>query len=222
MDPAGAHRPGPAASAAQRRSALTPLALLGLNPGDAWRKAANPLKGITPMMDFFAAHYGKKYAPNSRETVRRYTVHQFLDAGLAIANPDQPESPVNSPKAVYQIEAAALELLRTYGGRQWKKGLRVYLTSWTRSRSVTAQVLLSLQAKGDGKADMNCELRPGDFVLAFFSSRALFSLRWFSCEKGYSMRPHRGRAWRRPGRSGRSLSGYRRTLGALVSGSTRK
>jgi adenine-specific DNA-methyltransferase len=111
------------------RSALTLLALLDLKPGDAWRKAANPLKGITPMMDFFAAHYGKKYAPNSRETVRRFTVHQFLDAGLVIANPDHPERPVNSPKAVYQIEAAALELLRTCGGRQWKKGLRVYLTS---------------------------------------------------------------------------------------------
>src|SRR6266446_5918031 len=59
----------------------------GTQPGDAWRKAANPLKGITPMLDFFAAHYGKKYAPNTRETVRRFTVHQFLDAGLAIANP---------------------------------------------------------------------------------------------------------------------------------------
>jgi hypothetical protein len=75
----------------------------------------------------------QKYAPNTRETVRRYTVQQFLDAGLAIANPDHPERPVNSPKAVYQIEAAALELLRTYGGRQWKKGLRVYPVGLGRS-----------------------------------------------------------------------------------------
>jgi adenine-specific DNA-methyltransferase len=111
------------------RSALTLLALLDLKPGDAWKNAANPLKGITPMMEFFAANYGKKYAPNTRETVRRFSVHQFLDAGLVIANPDLPERPVNSPKAVYQIEASALELLRSYGGRQWKKRLRVYLTS---------------------------------------------------------------------------------------------
>jgi adenine-specific DNA-methyltransferase len=40
-------------------------------------------------------------------------VHQFLDAGIIVANPDEPARPVNSPKAVYQIEPAALELLRT-------------------------------------------------------------------------------------------------------------
>ncbi|MGD0542447.1 MAG: adenine methyltransferase, partial [Tepidisphaeraceae bacterium] len=53
------------------RSALTLLSLLDLKPRESWSVADKPLVGITPMMEFFAKHYGKKYAPNSRETVRR-------------------------------------------------------------------------------------------------------------------------------------------------------
>jgi len=80
-------------------------------------------------MKFMAQQYGKKYAPNTRETVRRQTVHQFLDAGLIVVNPDSPERPVNSPKTAYQIEESALELLRTYDTSDWDKNLSAYLAS---------------------------------------------------------------------------------------------
>lgn len=111
------------------RSGLTLLALLDLGPNDPWSAAANPLRGITPMMDYIRDRYGKTYAPNTRETVRRQTVHQFLDAGLVVINPDRPGRPTNSPKAVYQIEPSTLELLRTYGSPEWTKNLDVYLAS---------------------------------------------------------------------------------------------
>lgn len=109
------------------RSALTLLSLLGLKPKNKWEDASDPLMGITPMMDFFQEHYGKKYAPNTRETVRRQTVHQFLQAALIIANPDKPSRPTNSPKAVYQIEPSVLKLLRGFGKPGWKSELRQYL-----------------------------------------------------------------------------------------------
>lgn len=109
------------------RSALTLLALLGLKPGDSWDKASDPLMGITPMMEFFAEHYAKKYAPNTRETVRRQTVHQFVQAVLIVPNPDKPSRPTNSPKAVYQIEPSALKLLRGLGKPGWKTRLGEYL-----------------------------------------------------------------------------------------------
>ena len=109
------------------RSALTLLALLNLRPVDPWSKASDPLMGITPMMKFFEDNYGKKYAPNSRETVRRFTVHQFCQAHLAIENPDDPTRPTNSPKAVYQIDSKALELIRNYGTEDWSSKLRAYL-----------------------------------------------------------------------------------------------
>lgn len=110
------------------RSALCLLALLNLTPGTTWAAAQNPLVGITPIMDWAREHYGKEYAPNMRETIRRQTMHQFCDAGIALYNPDKPDRPVNSPKAVYQVEPAALALLRTFGTPAWHDGLTAYLT----------------------------------------------------------------------------------------------
>lgn len=109
------------------RSALTLLSLLDLRPETPWAEASAPLRGVTQMMDFFAEHYGKQYKPNTRESVRRQTVHQFLDAGLIVANPDNPSRPINSGKTVYQIEAAALRLLRSHGTAEWGEKLRAYL-----------------------------------------------------------------------------------------------
>jgi adenine-specific DNA-methyltransferase len=111
------------------RSALTLLALLNLKPDTPWSQAENPLSGITPMMDFFREHYDRDYKPNTRETVRRQTVHHFLEAGLIEANPDQPDRPINSPKAVYRIEQGALELFRTFGTSEWQQNLYAYLSS---------------------------------------------------------------------------------------------
>jgi BsuBI/PstI restriction endonuclease domain/BsuBI/PstI restriction endonuclease HTH domain len=110
------------------RSALCLLALLDLTPGKTWADAQNPLVGITPIMDWAKEHYDKNYAPNTRETVRRQTMHQFCDAGLALYNPDKPDRPVNSPKAVYQIEPYALALLRKFGTPAWGETLHKYLS----------------------------------------------------------------------------------------------
>ncbi len=109
------------------RSALCLLALLNLTPGKEWTDAENPLMGITPIMDWAREHYNKDYAPNTRETVRRQTMHQFCDAGLALYNPDKQDRPVNSPKAVYQIEPAALSLLRSFNTPEWDDKLNDYL-----------------------------------------------------------------------------------------------
>ncbi len=72
-------------------------------------------------------HYQKEYAPNTRETIRRQTMHQFVDAGIALYNPDKPDRPVNSPKAVYQIESNTLKLLRRFGSSGWSEALPDYL-----------------------------------------------------------------------------------------------
>lgn len=111
------------------RSALTLLALLDLKPGTPWARARDPLRGIRPMMDFFAEQYGKRYAENTRESVRRLTVHQLLDAGLIVVNPDDPKQPTNSGQTVYQVERSALKLVRTFGRRDWEKNLRAYLVA---------------------------------------------------------------------------------------------
>ena len=78
-------------------------------------------------MEFARNHYGKQYAPNSRETFRRQTVHQFVAAGVALYNPDNPARAVNSPKAVYQIEPDTVDMIRKFGSAQWNKALQDYL-----------------------------------------------------------------------------------------------
>ncbi|MEJ7812060.1 MAG: BsuBI/PstI family type II restriction endonuclease [Gemmatimonadaceae bacterium] len=111
------------------RSALTLLALLQLRPADPWSAAQNGLCGVTPMMEFAATHYGKRWQPNTRETVRRQTVHQFVDAGLIVPNPDDPSRPINSPAYCYQVSASALALLRTYGTAEWERALEEYVAN---------------------------------------------------------------------------------------------
>src|SRR5699024_10269566 len=79
------------------------------------------------MMEFSRNEYVKVYAPNSRETFRRFSMHQFVDAGIALYNPDDQSRPVNSPKAVYQIEDETLELIKKYGTIEWSTALAEYL-----------------------------------------------------------------------------------------------
>jgi hypothetical protein len=111
------------------RSALCLLALLDLRPGRKWEEAQRPLVGITPIMDWARRHYGRQYAPNMRETFRRYSMHQFVQAGIALYNPDEPGRPVNSPKAVYQIAPTMLDLIRSFGTPAWSNKLAGYLHS---------------------------------------------------------------------------------------------
>lgn len=109
------------------RSALVLLALLRLTPAESWAEAANPMLGTRAIMDFIRDEYGKDYAPNSRETVRRFTLHQFVEAQLVVQNPDEPQRPVNSPKWNYQVTVEALDVLRTYGTEGWQSATDRYL-----------------------------------------------------------------------------------------------
>lgn len=109
------------------RSALVLLALANIKPNSAWDTASENLIGITEMMDYFRDYYGINYAPNTRETVRRQTIHQFAQMGLVIANPDDITRPINSPKTRYVLEASTLQLLKCYSTQHWEGNLRAYL-----------------------------------------------------------------------------------------------
>ena len=111
------------------RTAYCLLALLNLTEGKQWSKATDPLVGITPMMDFARNNYGADYAPNTRETFRRFSMHQMVQAGIALYNPDMPDRPTNSPKAVYQISPAALQVVKAYKTRTWSRKLAAFKKS---------------------------------------------------------------------------------------------
>ena len=109
------------------RSALTLLALIDLKPSGNWQMLQKPLMGITPIMTYCKEHYGRDYAPNTRETFRRQTMHQFVEAGIALYNPDKPDRPINSPKACYQISDDVFTVIQTFGTAAWQQTLEHYL-----------------------------------------------------------------------------------------------
>jgi len=83
--------------------------------------------GVTPVMSWVREHYSKEYAPNTRETFRRETIHQFVQAGIVQRNPDKPGRPVNSPHTVYQVTKEVLGLLRSYDTDTWHSNLTDFL-----------------------------------------------------------------------------------------------
>jgi len=135
------------------RSALTLLALVDVKPTGDWKDASDPLMGITPLMEFIAEHYGRKYAPNTRETIRRQTMHQFVDAGIAIQNPDDPLRPINSPHWVYQIEPETLNLIRSFGTRDWNDKVSEYMKDYDSlaERYAKRRVMNKIPLKIDGQ-----------------------------------------------------------------------
>jgi adenine-specific DNA-methyltransferase len=138
------------------RSALVLLALAGIKPSTPWASATTPMLGITEMMEFFREAYGKNYAPNTRETVRRFTVHQFVQVGLLIPNPDKPTRPINSPHNVYQVDSTALALLKLFGSKAWDAAVSDY--------KVAAKKLSALREKEREMAKMPVGMPDGKVI----------------------------------------------------------
>ena len=105
---------------------LTLLALSGLSEDGAWRRAYKPSLTIHQILGFMRDTYGREYAENTRESVRRQVIHQFEQARLVDRNPDSPDLPTNSPRTHYGLTDEALRVLRRYGGRGWQSQLRSF------------------------------------------------------------------------------------------------
>ena len=143
------------------RTAYCLLALLNITPDKAWGEAGSPLVGITPMMDFAREYYGKDYAPNTRETFRRFSMHQMVQAGIALYNPDMPDRPTNSPKAVYQISPAALDVIKAYGSRYWTGKLAAFKSMASTLTAQYAKERLMDMVKVKIRKDLQVSLSPG-------------------------------------------------------------
>ena len=115
------------------QSALTLLALSNLREEDNWIKAkatnmavvGNKENAKYPgVMRFIDEHYNKKYAENSRETFRRQTLHQFVQAGIVSHNPENPDLATNSKDNHYRLSTEALKVIRSYKSKSWDKEVK--------------------------------------------------------------------------------------------------
>lgn len=97
-------------------AARTLLSLLNLREGDTWDQATNNRIGVRGLMDWMRNNLDYQIAENSRETIRREVLHQFVAAAFCEHNDDDPNRPTNSSKNVYRVSPNALNVIRMYSG----------------------------------------------------------------------------------------------------------
>ncbi|MBL8134241.1 MAG: restriction endonuclease [Anaerolineae bacterium] len=110
-------------------SALTLLALTGLTETDDWSRAVRRSLRVHDILEEIKARFGRAYAENTRETVRRQVLHQFQQAGIVTRNPDDPTLATNSPRTHYALTDSMVNLLRAYGSDEWGAELRIFRTT---------------------------------------------------------------------------------------------
>lgn len=119
------------------RSAFILLALLKVERDSDWSDAINPMLTVDGIRLWMNEKYEEEviannprktvYKPNSRETLRRQTLHQFRDAGFVIYNDDDPGRVPNSSHNNYRVNPAALEVIRLYGKPEFGAAITEYL-----------------------------------------------------------------------------------------------
>lgn len=111
------------------RSARVLLALAGIEVKSDWKNATNKLIGIHDIIIFISEKYNFLYAENTRESIRRQSIHQFEQAGIIVRNFDDPSRPTNSGKTVYSLTNPALKVIKSYGTAKWSIELKEFLSN---------------------------------------------------------------------------------------------
>lgn len=111
------------------RSAYVLLALADIKEDDLWANSQKPELRIVDMMNYMSAHYDKTYKPNTRETIRKDTIHQFVDGAVAERNTDSANRPTNSPNYCYCLTDEMLELIKTYGTSKWQISVQRFIAA---------------------------------------------------------------------------------------------
>ena len=108
------------------RSGWVFLALANIKPSDNWNSATAPLLPTVNIMEFIRNEYKMNYKPNSRETIRRQTLHQFEQARVVDRNRDDPARPTNSRDNNYSLNQPILDILAVYPNGDWEQKVQDY------------------------------------------------------------------------------------------------
>ena len=79
------------------------MALADIRPESPWHNATSLLLPTVDIMQFIRKQYKQDYKPNSRETIRRQTLHQFEQARIVDRNRDDSSRPTNSKDNNYSL-----------------------------------------------------------------------------------------------------------------------
>jgi adenine-specific DNA-methyltransferase len=108
-------------------SALTLLVLAQLSENTKWEKANSKSLRVHDILLEIKQRYGREYAENSRETIRRKVLHQFEQAGIVFRNVDDPSRPTNSGLNNYVLSDLIVEVIRSYGSSKWKTKVKNFI-----------------------------------------------------------------------------------------------
>lgn len=111
------------------RSAYTLLSLAKIAKNDSWDRATQDYMRIVDMMTYMATNYNKVYAANSRETIKKQTIHQFRDGAIVVSNTDDIERATNSPAYSYRLADEFLKLLQSYKTESFQAILEKFITT---------------------------------------------------------------------------------------------
>jgi adenine-specific DNA-methyltransferase len=101
-------------------SALTLLVLAQLSEDIPWQNSTSINLRIHEILIAIKQTFGREYAENTRESIRRQVLHQFEQAGLVARNPDDPSLATNSPRTHYRLTELTISALRAYGTKNWE------------------------------------------------------------------------------------------------------
>lgn len=122
------------------RSALTLLSLAHMDAESDWTDATNDMYTTRMLMDWMRDRLGQDYAPNTRETIRRFTLHQFCAGAIVEQNADQPDRPINSPKWNYRLNPDLIPVLHAVGTDGYERRLDEFLGSIETWRQRQAEI----------------------------------------------------------------------------------
>lgn len=114
-----------------KRSCWVFLALANIKPNDNWSEAQSPLLPTVDIMQFIRQYYGQDYKPNSRETIRRQTLHQFEQARIIDRNRDNPARATNSKDNNYSLNKEVIDILKAYPNADWKQKVDTFKNSFS-------------------------------------------------------------------------------------------
>lgn len=132
------------------RAALTLLALAGVGSKQTLKDAKSKLHRTVDLMDFMRVEYNKDYKANTRETIRRQTLHQFMQHYLVTKNRDDLERATNSGLTNYSLNKEILHILQLYSNREWKEQAKDLVTNTSmllhkhKQRIAKSQVIVNL------------------------------------------------------------------------------
>jgi hypothetical protein len=103
------------------------LVLAQLSENMLWNSASSRSLRVHDILAEIKQRYGREYAENTRESIRRQALHQFEQTGIVIRNSDDPSRATNSGNTNYVLTEIALDAICAYGTSQWETKREVFV-----------------------------------------------------------------------------------------------